>query len=87
MHDDYDALLADPDVDVVYVALPNHLHAPWTVHAVDVPSVDDCRSEVDNLQAAILDGARPRVDLAFSRGTISTLVALDRSARASLVHA
>jgi D-xylose 1-dehydrogenase (NADP+, D-xylono-1,5-lactone-forming) len=57
------------------------------VEAIDVPSVDDYRSEVDDLQAAILDGTRPRVDLAFSRGTIATLVALDRSARASLVHA
>ena len=29
----YQALLEDPAVDVVYVPLPNHLHAEWTVRA------------------------------------------------------
>jgi predicted dehydrogenase len=31
----YDELLADPFIDVVYVALPNHLHVPWSVRALE----------------------------------------------------
>jgi predicted dehydrogenase len=30
----YDALLGDPAIDVIYIALPNHLHHPWAVKAL-----------------------------------------------------
>ena len=35
IHTEYDALVADPQIDAVYIPLPNHLHVKWALRALD----------------------------------------------------
>jgi predicted dehydrogenase len=34
-HTDYEGLLADPDIEVAYITLPNSMHADWSIRALE----------------------------------------------------
>ncbi|MDQ1684301.1 MAG: hypothetical protein QOC82_1038 [Frankiaceae bacterium] len=74
MYDDYAALLADPDVDAVYISLTNEAHAPWSIAALSAGKHVLCEkplgmtaAEVDEMAAAAAAADRLLVEASWYR--------------------
>jgi len=60
-YQDYDALIADPQVDIIYIALPNHLHHQYVVKAAQAGKAILCEKSLS------IDMAKTELALAAVR--------------------
>jgi predicted dehydrogenase len=60
----YEELIADPDIDAIYNPLPNHLHVPWSLRALDAGKHVLCEKPIalTAAEAQTLIEARDRTD-------------------------
>lgn len=68
VYGDYDSLLADPDVDAVYLPLPNTLHMEWSIRAMKAGKHVLCEKPL-GMNA---DQVRRMIDVAHEQGVLLT---------------
>ncbi|CAJ1315419.1 Gfo/Idh/MocA family oxidoreductase [Paenibacillus sp. PK4536] len=66
----YEELLADPDIDAVYIPLPNHLHKEWTIKSAEAGKHVLCEkpAALDAQEAAEMVDVCRRSGVLFAEG-------------------
>jgi D-xylose 1-dehydrogenase (NADP+, D-xylono-1,5-lactone-forming) len=66
VHDSYEALLGDPEVEAIYDSLPNALHHPWTMRALEAGKHVLCEKPYSRHPEEVVEA----FDLAESSGLV-----------------